>query len=316
MNEPVATILLSVLISALVAFLVARPRVRSVQKAGEPNDLRRDLRIGIHNDGEVIVTRHLALIDSNGSPRAALIPNNEGAVLAFWDKNGKARLQLGLSDTDGPYLNLRNAEDKLQVQLSEQKAGYRLVFFDKGENACAVFGTTKDGATVEFGNPDGKTRAVLGVEHGNSACEIFDQNGNKRIMLGLDDLLGGGPFLHMWNEKLKGQLSLVVDGTGPKISLHDREEAVRAHLGVVCSPSSDESLPVFMLSEWDEKPDTSRPSVLSDRDSVINAIRQGKGQEVADEWLKTLTKPNGGKLNSEKTVCIFPGLIRVGSKRL
>ena len=197
----VETIVVSLVVSFLVAFFVSR--TGSHQK-----------HLSIVQDG--VTTKKLSITDEFGKPRLVFLAGNEGSQIAATDQSGNIRFIL---------------------QIDETMAYLR--FNDALQNPRAVLGAYKDGGKIEFAGQDGKLRALVGEDKADtgmksSGLKVFNDKGDLRAELVFDDTIPElGPCLTMFDDKLNPRLVTQVSKPGPWMSLLSDEGKAVANLVVV-----------------------------------------------------------------------------------
>ncbi len=282
-------IFLSVLLSAIVAYVVSRRSFIQIRKKLSAMD-------------SVIITRILTVTDKNSKPRITFMAGPSGPGAVFTDKNGKIRLTLEVENDQEPAISIRDANEKTRVCIKEHEAGYKLSFYDDGGNPVAYFGPKGEGATLEFAGPQGKLRTLLGVDkNGDAGLKIYDNSGNGMAMLVFNEATRNivGPHLTLWDDKLVPRLGVKTYLGFPMIDLCDESGNPAAVLWVVGD------VPVLTLYHPTEAPGLSK-ELLGLQEALRDAMDHQDSSKYAEVFAEMLARGKGDT-KLEKTIVIMPG---------
>jgi hypothetical protein len=289
----IETILISVLLSAVVAFLVSRQSSKQTPEA---------------NAQKVITTENLIITDGDATPRMLFRGGPDGPKAILNDKNGKVRLGFVVNDSTGPTILMYDAKGTLQAQMSQQEAGNTFILHDAEGKPRGVFGSNAEGTSLQFAGPDGKLRTLIGMDQGTSGLKVFNEKGDLRAELGYDTKFGdlSGAFLSMFDGDQKLRLQTNVGITGPGVKLYDEDSKIAAALEVV------KTVPVFALFDSEDRPDPAVGALAFE--AVIKAVREGSDQSEVNTIFQQTVKEHSKEHKPHKSVFIIPGLVWSGQK--
>jgi hypothetical protein len=246
--------------------------------------------------------------DTEANPQASFQVAKDGAGLTLADKNGKVRLVFVVNDSTGPTILMYDAKGTLQVQMSQQEAGYKFILHDAEGKPRGVFGSNAEGTSLQFAGPDGKLRTLIGMDQGTSGLKVFNEKGDLRAELGYDVKFGdlSGAFLSMFDGDQKLRLLTNVGITGPTVQLYDEDVKIAAALKVV------KTMPVFALFDSEDRPDPAMGALAFE--AVIKAVREGRDQSEVITIFQQTVKEHSKEHKPEKSVLIIPGLVWSGQK--
>lgn len=150
----------------------------------------------------------LVMNDRAGKCRFVLYQMDGQVRLEFVDRNGNARLFLGESDDGRPMLQMVDRDGKRRFGLYQMENGQQwLEFDDRNGNTRLFVGESDDGTPMLYmTDRDGKRRfALYQMENGQQWLNFTDQSGDTRLFLGNED---NRPTLYM--NALNGERRLML----------------------------------------------------------------------------------------------------------
>jgi hypothetical protein len=131
--------------------------------------------------------------------RASLFRGSRGgALLSFFDQDGRSRLSLGIDAQGTPIISLFDDKEAQRMGLSldsHDDGTPQIVFFDGDREPALHLGITKGfGPDISVGKRGQGRVSIFLTKEGSPAVQLVDPKGNPRIAIGVFD---DGPLISL-----------------------------------------------------------------------------------------------------------------------
>lgn len=227
---------------------------------------------------KILAAEEICLLDQHGMLRAGLTTMKDGQTtlflggkdgkggvalsvtadgvphLVFTDKDGKRRINLGLSEENGqPAFVIGGKDDGMIILTMFKNDSAELSFSGKGNKYPSIIMSTEQGipnlslcdnngknritlsigkdesSGLNFNNKDGKNVITIGNSADHNGINLYDNNSKCGIGLHSD----GSPTLGLVDENGKHRAFLALEDGRPSLKLYDEKGITRTAIGSV-----------------------------------------------------------------------------------
>ena len=231
---------------------------------------------------DVVRAKSFQLVNDAGQTRAELSLDQDGdSVLRMIDRDGKTRFEIWSSTGSAPFL-LRmfdqHQQPRINLRLSSSGAP-GLEIRDRSGDVRLWLGEADEGRPMLFTtDQNGKRRfAIYQAENGQQRLEINDQRGNARLFLGEAD--DGRPMVYTTDRNGKRRFAIYQAEYGQQwLAFNDRRGDVRLWVG-----EDDEGTPMVYMTDRNGQHRFTIYQDVNGRQSLIIFDEDGDPTVIIDE---------------------------------
>lgn len=171
---------------------------------------------------QLLWARQFVLVDANETKRAELIIDEGAPVLRFYDAEGKARTEVGLTENGFGKVRLQDAQGTSRISLGQTNSGGVLSLNAQNGTRIAGFGTTSAGRPIiHLNDAEGTSRFATYVGDNGAYTGLYNAQGGP--VQALETLADGSPMFTLYDKggSIRTLIGFAGEWTSPVINLRD-----------------------------------------------------------------------------------------------